>query len=146
VNNPKAKIVELLESKRRLFEDMEKILTEQKNLLKEKELHGFRDKSEIVDDIIEKIKNVDYDIACLESDDENLSRMIDAGDDEVKKILNDIIKILRRNHSLMDELTGDLKKCYQELKRELGDTVEMGRISGYKTATQPAPVYFDKIN
>lgn len=125
---------------------MEKILIEQENLLKNRELDGFRDKSENIDSIIEKIKNTDYDIARLESDYTSLSGMLNSGDDEIKRILDGIIKISKRNYGLMDKLAENLKKSYQDLKEELGDTVEMGKISGYKTATQPSPVYFDKTS
>ncbi|UCE67823.1 MAG: hypothetical protein JSU85_07400 [Candidatus Zixiibacteriota bacterium] len=146
MNNSRAKLVTHLESKRRLFQDMEKTLIEQENLLKKKEFDGFRDKSEMIDSIIEKIKNIDYDIARLESDDTSLSRMAISGDDEIKKILDGIIKISKRNYGLMDELAEILNKSYQDLKEKLGDTVEMSKISGYKTSTQPSPVYFDKTS
>jgi len=146
VSSPKKSLLNLLESKRSLFEDMGKVLVAQKKILVENKFDKFHDKCEKVDDIIEEIKNVDYDIAYLESGDESLSRMINAGNVEVKELLNDIIKISKRNHQLMDGLAEKLNESYQHLKEELGDTVDKCRISGYKTATQPSPVYFDKIS
>jgi hypothetical protein len=146
VSSPQKNLLSLLESKRGLFKDMEKVLNAQKKLLAENEFDRFCDKSDDVDGIIEKIKNVDYDIAYLESGDESLSRMINTGNVEVKKLLNDIIKISKRNHDLVDELTEKLNKSYQHLKKELGDTVDRCRIGGYKTAAQPSPVYFDKTS
>ncbi|UCC79415.1 MAG: hypothetical protein JSW64_14275 [Candidatus Zixiibacteriota bacterium] len=146
MDKSKANLVRLLKAKKSLFEDMEKILLEQKNLLGKKEIEGFRGKCEIVDEIIEKIKNIDYDIACLETDDVSLSGMLNSGDKEIKKILGSITGISKRNFELMDELTERLKMSYRDLKGELGETVEMSKIGGYKTATQPSPVYFDKTS
>ena len=146
MRNTKTDLIKLLESKRQLFEKMQIILNEQKQLLIEKELDKFFKKSEMVDNIIGKIKNIDYDIARRESEDENPLKMVYSDDTEVKILLEDIMTISKRNRSLIDQLTEDLKKSYRELKEELGDTVAMSRIEGYKTATKPSPVYFDKIN
>jgi chromosome segregation ATPase len=146
VNKSRAKLVRLLEAKRSLFEEMNKILLEQKNLLVEKEIEEFRERCETIDDIIEKIKNIDYDIARLETDDMSLSGMLNSGDSEIKKILGSVTRISKRNFDLIDELTERLKTSCRDLKGELGDTVEMSKIGGYKAATQPSPVYFDKTS
>jgi lipopolysaccharide biosynthesis regulator YciM len=146
VNNSKANLVKLLELKLDLFENMGKILTEQKNHLDKKEIDRFCEKSDEVDNIIEKVKNADYDIARLESIDERVAGMVNSDDDEIRKIVNSILKISRKNHKLLDELTDKLNDSYQDLKDALGDTFETGKIRAYKTVTQPSPVYFDKTS
>lgn len=146
MNKSRADLVRLLESKRNLFENMENILLEQKKLLEKKEIEEFRERCATVDNIIEKIKNIDYDIARHETDDISLSGMLNSGDSEIKKILGGLTRISKRNFDLVDELTERLKMSSQQLREELGETVEMSKIGGYKSATQPSPVYFDKTS
>lgn len=144
MSNSKAKLGRLLELKLKLFENMEKNLVEQKKHLDEKEYDRFCAKSGEIDNIIEMVKSADYDIARLESIDESVAGMVNSNDKEIKTIINKIIKISRKNHKLMDELAEKLNDSYHELKDALGDTIEMGKIRGYKTVTTPSPVYFDK--
>ena len=58
---------------------------------------------------IEKIKNIDYDIARLESDDLNIAGMVNSGDDEVKKLVHGIIRLSRKNNDLTGQLIETLK-------------------------------------
>lgn len=139
-------MLKLLESKRRLFEDMERIRLEQKELLDKSRFDEFYARSENVDAIIDRIKNIDYDIARLESDDLNLAGMMNSGDTEIKKTMYGIVRLSKRNNDLTGELIETLKKSSSRLKEELGDTVEMSKIGGYKTAVQPSPAYFDKTS
>jgi lipopolysaccharide biosynthesis regulator YciM len=146
VNNSKAKLVRLLELKLDLFENMGNILTEQKEHLDKKEIDRFCEKSDEVDNLIEKVKNADYDIARLESIDESVAGMVNSDDDEIRKIVNSILRISRKNQKLMDELADKLNDSYQDLKDALGNAFETGKIRTYKNVTQPSPAYFDKTS
>ena len=147
MNNPKAKLAKLLDSKLNLFEKMEIFLLEQKHHLEEKKYAAFREKSDDIDIIIANIKNIDYDIARCESNDDEIADLINSGkDDEIRAKLHEAMRIAERNHDLMDELAGKLRYLQDELKEALGDNIEMSKISGYKAITQPSPVYFDKTS
>ena len=147
MNNPKAKLAKLLDSKLQLFEKMEIFLLEQKHLLEEKDFDAYRKKSADIDAIIANIKNIDYDIARCESNDDEITALINSGkDSEIQARLGEAVKIAERNHELMDELSNKLKYLQGELKDALGDNIEMSKIGGYKSLSQPSPVYFDKTS
>jgi len=142
VINSKAKLAKHLELKLGLFKNMEKILIEQNDLLDHKETEAFRRKSDDVDRIIEKVKAVDYDIARLESIDESVAGIANSDDHEIRKTVNQILKISRRNNRLLDEIAEKLNDYYRNLEDMPENGAELGKIRGYKTVTQPYPVYF----
>jgi hypothetical protein len=144
VINSKGKLAKHLELKLSLFKNMEKILVEQTDLLDQKEIDRFRGKSDDVDRIIEKVKTVDYDIARLESTDESVAGMANSDDQEIRKTVNKILKISRRNNRLLDEIAEKLSNYYRNLKDMPENGAELGRIRAYKTVTEPYPVYFEK--
>ena len=146
MGNPRSGILKLLESKRQLFEEIEKNRQEQLELLKDSSYERFYAGTAAVDHIIEKIKNIDYDIARLESDEFSLAGLVDSGDIEVKKLVYSIIKLAKKNNDLTGELINSLRKSHTELKAELDSTVEMSQIGGYKPSDRPSPAYFDKTS
>jgi hypothetical protein len=117
VNNPRARLAKLLDSKLRLFEKMEIFLIEQKHLLEERNFDAFRERSDNVDIIIGRIKDIDYDLARCESNDDEIAELINSNKDgEIQARLREAVKIAERNHDLMDEVSARLKSLKGELK------------------------------
>lgn len=144
----KDKLVKLLEGKCKLLGNMEEILTEQKELLESDKFSSFQDKSDYVDQVIENVKNIDYDMARLESISDDLSNFMTGNDNapEIKKILTNAFKSAKNSHDLIIELVKSLSESHKAIKEELGDTVAMSSISGYKPAVAPSPVYLDETS
>ncbi len=144
----KDELKKLLEDKCNLFGSMEEILTEQKELLENGNFNSFQNKSGQVDKVIEKVKNIDYDIARLESSYDDFSNYVTGNDNapEIKKILINAFHSVKNSHDLLIELVKTLSESRNAIKDELGDTVAMSSISGYKPAVAPSPVYLDETS
>jgi hypothetical protein len=143
VDNSKAKLIKFLESKRCHLEGMEKTLIEQAELIRKQKFDDFREKSEHLDHVIEIIKNIDYEIARIETDDLNLSGMINSGDSDVRKVIGGIIRVSRKNLGLMSELSDTLTETYRLVKEECGDNIEKGELRGYEGNSGAASVYYN---
>lgn len=144
----KDELKKLLEAKCNIFGNMEEILTVQKELLKDGNFNAFRDKSGQVDKVIEQIKNIDYDIARLESSYDDFSNFVTGNDNapEIKKIPINAFQSVKNSQDLLMELVKTLSESHKAIKDELGDIVAMSSISGYKPAVAPSPVYLDKTS
>lgn len=144
----KDKLKKLLEAKCNLFGNMEEILTEQKELLESGKFSTFQDKSGHVDKVIEKVKNIDYDIAKLESSYDDFSNFVTGNDNapEIKNILINAFQSVKNSQDLLMELVKTLSESHKAIKDELGDIVAMSSISGYKPAVAPSPVYLDETS
>jgi hypothetical protein len=147
VNNPRARLAKLLDSKLRLFEKMEIFLIEQKHLLEERNFDAFRERSDNVDIIIGRIKDIDYDLARCESNDDEIAELINSNKDgEIQARLREAVKIAERNHDLMDEVSARLKSLKGELKGAPGKNIEAAGLGGYKPVNHPSPAWFDKTS
>ena len=144
----KDELKKLLEAKCNLFENMEETLAEQKELLENGNFDSFQDKSGHVDKVIEKVKNIDYDIARMELISDEFSNFMTGNDNapEIKKILINAFQSAKNSQDLLIELVKTLSESHKAIKNELGDTVAMRRISGYKPAVAPSPVYLDETS
>jgi hypothetical protein len=147
MKNPEDKLKGLLESRCDLYSKMQKLLSEQKELLEQKNIDGFNGKCDDGDKIVSALKNIDYEIARLES----IGDITEAakGDHENKKLrnlLNRAVEYARKNEVLAKELAGHLTEARQEIREKLEGTITMSRIGGYRPFSANHPIYVDKRN
>lgn len=134
-----------MRSKQALFETMEKLLLEQESLLADGEFQKLNEKSDEVEKVISEIKNLDYEMAMIESTGE-ISEVSGTSDrvnrlDNVPDRINDLA---RRNQTILGKIADNLAEARDKIRLELGETVAMNRIKGYLFHTATAPVFFDQ--
>lgn len=147
MKNREDKLKGLLESKCDLFNEMQKLLSEQKELLEQKNIDGFNSKCDDGDKIVSALKNIDYEIARLESiSDVTAAAKGDHSNEKLRNLLNRAVGYAQQNEALARELAGRLTDSRREIMDELEGTVTMSRIGGYRTFSENHPIYVDKRN
>ncbi len=127
--------------------EMEKLLRQQGILLEQMDYSGFGEICHKVDRIVVELKNSDYEIAILESSVDQGSAMFDPLEDEkIAGILARIKGKTEENRDLLNCLTGKLIESRDRVRKELDDTVALGRINGYRPYDNKNPIYYDKRN
>ena len=147
MKSPAGEFKNLLESKCALFKKMETLLIEQKKLLERNDIEGLNGKSRETDEIVASLKDIDYEIARLESEADFAEIMAGGHEDKKLKILlNKAIGYARKNEALTRELAKRLMQARREIKEKIEGTVNMSRISGYRPYSTNPPIYVDKRN
>ncbi len=147
MKNPEDKLKGLLESKCELFNKMQKLLSEQKELLEQNDIAGFNGKCDDGDKIVTTLKNIDYEIARLESIGDIMeAAKSDPDNEKLRNLLNRAVEYAGENEMLIRELAGRLTGARREIMEELESTVTMSRIGGYKPFSANHPIYVDKRN
>jgi len=136
-----------LEKKLSHFEIMEDLLLKQKQMLDKNDYRGFDKLCDEVDSIVRLLKDLDYEIAILEStvdpDSERTEITLDGG---LRKLIFEVRAKALENRQFLDSLAESLLDSKDKVKKELEETVALGKISGYKPIIADRPVYFDKRN
>jgi hypothetical protein len=147
MKSPAEEFKDLLESKCALFKKMETLLVEQKKLLERNDIDGLNSKSRESDEIVAALKDIDYEIARLESQADFAEIAGDRHEDrELKNLLNKAIGYARKNEALTKELAERLMQARREIKEKIEGTVTMSRITGYRPYSTNPPIYVDKRN
>lgn len=147
MKSPIEKFKGLLESKCTLFKKMETLLLEQKELLEQNDIDGLNSKCREGDKIVAALKDIDYEIARLESEADSAEIARGGHEDkELKILLNKAIGYARKNEALTRELAGRLMEARREIREKIEDTVTMSQISGYRPYSTNPPIYVDKRN
>lgn len=136
-----------LQAKQNYIIEMEKLLRQQEILLEQMDYNGFGEICLKVDRVVIKLKNLDYEITILESSIDRKSAMfVPFEDEKIAGILARIKGKTEENRDLLNCLEGKLAESRNRVRKELDDTVALGRISGYRPYDNKIPVYFDKRN
>lgn len=136
-----------LQKKRSRLEDMEKIFHIQDQRLDENDHVVFGRLCDRVDGIILELKNIDYEIARLESSSEVESVIYDSlHDNELACLFAEIGEKARRNDDLLRRLADKLIISKGEIKKELDNTVAGRQLKGYRPFERENPIYYDKRN
>ncbi len=147
MKSPEDKLKGLLESRCDLFNKMQKLLSEQKELLEQNNIAGFNSKCDDGDKIVTTLKNIDYEIARLESiGDITEAAKGDPDNEKLRNLLNRAVEYARENEALTRELAGRLTGARREIMEELEGTVTMSRIGGYRPFSTNHAIYVDKRN
>lgn len=147
MKSPAEEFKDLLESKCALFKKMETLLVKQKKLFLQNDIDALNSKSRESDEVVAALKNIDYEIARLESDADFAKIMAGGHEDRESKILlNKAIGYARKNEALTRELAEHLLQARGEIREKIEGTVTMSRISGYRPYSTNPPIYVDKRN
>lgn len=137
----------LLESKCDLFKKMQTLFLEQKELLEKNDIAGFNSRCDEGDKIVAALKDIDYEIARLESTaglTETAKENHDAG--RLKNLLDKATGYARKNETVARELAARLTGAHQEIREKLEGTVLMSQVGGYRPFSANSPIYVDKRN
>lgn len=147
MKNPEDILRGLLECKCDLFNKMQKLLSEQKELLEQNNIDGFNSKCDDGDKIVSALKNIDYEIARLESiGDITEAAKSDPDNEKLRNLLDRAVEYAGESEALIRELAGRLTGARREIMEELESTVTMSRIGGYRPFSTNQPIYVDKRN
>ncbi len=137
----------LLESKCALLKKMETLLLERKELLDQNDIDGLNSKCHEGDKIVDALKDIDYEIARLESETDSI-KITRGGREskELKNLLNKAIGFARKNEALTKELADRLMEARQKIREKLEGTVTLSQINGYRPYSANPPIYVDKRN
>ncbi len=136
-----------LQAKQDYIIEMEKLLRQQGILLEQMDFNGFGEICGEVDRIVIELKNLDFEIAILKSSSDRSSTMFEPFEDEkIAGILTRIKGKTEENRDLLNHLEGKLTESRNRVRKELAQTVALGRISGYRPYNKKTPIYFDKRN
>ncbi|MEE9555563.1 MAG: hypothetical protein V3W18_14850 [candidate division Zixibacteria bacterium] len=135
-----------LKIKRNHIIDMEKLLHQQEIQLDNRDYEGFGQICHKVDRIVAELKNIDYEIAVLESSNTSDNHLNPYEDQKIADIISQMKEKAEENKALLNKLAGRLIESRITLRKELDNTVAMGRISGYRPFENNSPVYYDKRN
>ncbi len=137
----------LLESRCDLFNKMQTLLLEQKELLEKNDITGFNSKCDDGDKIVAALKDIDHGIARLESTADFTETAKDGPDNKkLKNLLDKVIGYARKNEALTIGLADHLMEARQEIREKLEGTVTMSQIGGYRPYSANSPIYVDKRN
>ena len=136
-----------LQAKQNYIIEMEKLLRQQEILFEQMDYIGFGEICNKVDRIVVELKNLDYEIAILESSMTQRAEPYDPFEDEkITALLARIKGKAEDNRELLNGLAGKLVESRNRVRKELDDTVALGRISGYRPYEKNIPVYSDETN
>lgn len=137
----------LLESKCNLFKKMQTLILEQKELLEQNDIDGLNSKCHHGEEIVAALKDIDYEIARLESETDSIEILKGGRENkELKNLLNKAIGYAKKNEALTKELAGRLMEARQEIREKLDGTVTLSQINGYRPYSTNYPIYVDKRN
>lgn len=147
MSRDKENLKKQLKIKSSCLDDMSEVLVSQKKLINQNDFNRFCDLCGRADNIIEMMRNADYEIAIIESrSDETIQGGELLTDDEIGGLIDELRGKAEKNNELLSELAVTLAESREKVKQELGDTVNMSRIAGYRPGAINSPVYFDKRN
>ena len=141
------KMKEQLEAKLAHINNMEKILRRQNELIDADDFTEFDKLCDQADRVVAEMKNIDYEIAILESSSDSGSKSIDPlKDAQISGLFSEMLGKAENNRELLSTLAEKLIESKNRIRKELDNTVALRQISGYMPYNQNTPVYFDKRN
>jgi hypothetical protein len=95
-----------------------------------------------IDRYHQRIKESEEKIASIKSRHPKAFQMVSAMP-EVKKIVNSIVTLVKKNMNLVSECEGYLRGKYERIKVELGELKSSDKILKYLREAEPAPLFVD---
>ncbi len=139
------RLKELLEAKYNLMKMMQDVISEQETMFKEKDWDRLNTRCTDVENMISKLKDIDFEIARLE-DQMGETKIIDlAGGMEAYRVFFDnISELAQKNRSAIIKLAKNMENARNDVKKQLNEIVANCQIGGYRPYSDEQPYYIDK--
>lgn len=135
-------LIFILKEEYSFYQSLFIMLDKQKDLLKyNKEDHLLELFAEI-ERCHKRIKKSEDKISTLKNKNPNIFRLA-AALPEVKKIVNSIVTMVKKNINLVQQSEVYMNERYQRIKTEIGDLKNSKKILQYMRDTEPSPQFVD---
>lgn len=142
LNQLERELVFILKEEYSFYQSLFIMLDKQKDLLKfNKEDHLLELFAEI-ERCYKRIKKSEEKISVLKNKNHNIFRLASALP-EIKKIVNSIVTLVKKNISLVQESEVYMNERYQRIKSEIGDLKNSKKILQYMKENDPSPQFVD---
>ncbi len=142
LNQLERELIFILKEEYSFYQSLFIMLDKQKDLLKyNKEDHLLELFAEI-ERSYKRIKKSEDKISTLKNKNPNIFRLA-AVLPEVKKIVNSIVTLVRKNINLVQESEEYMNEKYQRIKSEIGDLKNSEKILQYMRDNEPSPQFVD---
>ncbi|RKX19604.1 MAG: hypothetical protein DRP35_07430 [Candidatus Zixiibacteriota bacterium] len=142
LNQLERELIFILKEEYSFYQSLFIMLDKQKDLLKyNKEDHLLELFAEI-ERSYKRIKKSEDKISTLKNKNPNIFRLA-AALPEVKKIVNSIVTLVKKNVRLVQESEEYMNKKYQRIKSEIGGLKNSEKILQYMRDNEPSPQFVD---
>ena len=142
LNQLERELIFILKEEYSFYQSLFIMLDKQKDLLKyNKEDHLLELFAEI-ERSYKRIKKSEDKISALKNKNPNIFRLA-AVLPEVKKVVNSIVTLVKKNISLVQESEEYMNEKYQRIKSEIGDLKNSKKILQYMRDNEPSPQFVD---
>lgn len=142
VNMLAKELVALLKEEYSFYQSLYIMLDKQKDLVRYNKDEHLLDSFAEIERCYSRVRQSDEKIAALRDRDHQVYKMASVMP-EVKKIVNSIVTLVRKNITLVSDSEAYMTKRYERLRSELCQLKNSDKILQYVSEGKPAPQFID---